>query len=152
MGKGHNRLGNGLGCTKEHMFLQVDLQSIDPDLAGELLRDLFFDQKHRQIDGYFYRELGCYSTFELKKGILDAGKAPVQHLVPNGIEDDEKFSYSRFVHFETGIEMRYYWDGDGELVFIFPDQTVLANTDCKKTHVWKKYKNWQDFLHGQCGE
>jgi hypothetical protein len=126
------------------MMLEVDFQSVDADLAGELLRDLFFDQKG---------ELGCYSTFDLKKGVVDAGRTPIQMVGPDEkIEDDNYYFYNKFVHFNTGIEMRYFWNGDGELIFILPNQTVFANTDCKKTHDWKKYKNWQDFVRGKVAE
>jgi hypothetical protein len=36
--------------------------------------------------------------------------------------------------------MKYYWDGDGQLEFHFPDGSILMNTDCKKDYRWEYYE------------
>ncbi len=43
------------------------------------------------------------------------------------------------------IECRYYWDGDGTLIFILPGGKYLINTDCKKDHDWRCVDSPEDF-------
>lgn len=43
------------------------------------------------------------------------------------------------------IECRYYWDGDGTLVFILPEGQYLVNSDCKKDHGWYLTEDPEDF-------
>lgn len=97
-----------------------------PDTAGEYLRSVFFDQGplHSRT------ALGCYSTFELRDGI----EPLPDHLQRSG---DWPITWRRARQPETGIVMRYYWDGDGVLEFLFPDGTRLVNRDCGKTYGWE---------------
>jgi len=46
---------------------------------------------------------------------------------------------------EVEIECRYFWDGDGVLVFILPDGQYLVNPDCKKDHGWYLTEDPEDF-------
>jgi len=43
------------------------------------------------------------------------------------------------------IECRYFWDGDGTLIFILPEGKYLINTDCKKDHDWRCVDSPEDF-------
>lgn len=89
--------------------------------VGELLRDLFFDQNR----GY-----GCYSTFDLRGGILTL--PPVQ----NG---EERWTLAMYMDPELKVTMGYWWDGDGSLAFLIqtPESThLLYNSDCKKSSYW----------------
>lgn len=111
---------------KVQVFIEPDRS---PDAAGELLRELFFDQSKD--------EYGCYSTFELTSGtcalppLLDReygyGDEPVEWQRAQRIVDHVR------------VEMRYFWDGDGVLRFVFPDGSYLENTDCKKDDEWEFY-------------
>ena len=104
------------------MRITIDLDSFSsPDLVGEVLRDRFFLQDQSQ---HLY---GCYSTFKLRQ--------EVQSLPPEPVEDDPSMVWTRAER--DGILMRYYWDGDGTLEFVFPDGARVRNTDCKKDHAWE---------------
>lgn len=95
----------------------------NPDAVGEYLRSTFFDEGKNQ-------GLGCYSAFgwDIKVKVLPA-------LM--GREDESEIWTCGELEVPEGkIECRYYWDGDGTLVFIFPDGSRLTNNDCKKCHDW----------------
>jgi hypothetical protein len=93
----------------------------NPDIIGELLRGKFFNQDNGK--------LGCYSTFELNNGVVK---------LPDGFDEESELKTTRAKM--DDVEMEYFWDGDGELTFYlshFPNQKVLINSDCKKSHGWK---------------
>lgn len=48
-------------------------------------------------------------------------------------------------HQSVEIECRYFWDGDGTLVFILPEGQYLVNPDCKKDHGWYLTEDPEDF-------
>lgn len=115
---------------------------LNPDAVGEFLRSSFFNEKNveRKFPGrtsvWHPREVGCYQTFEWQKDVV-----PLEQ-----VEVDPEEKYSSFKLFWTRgkktfadktVECRYYWDGDGVLVFELPDGKCLANHDCKKDHGWK---------------
>ena len=92
----------------------------EPDLAGERLRDLFFDQT---------KGLGCYYSFDTRPRVVGLGESPI------GGEWNEGINWQCF---QLGsFEMRYYWDGDGVLQFRLPDGSWLSNSDCKKSYNWE---------------
>lgn len=94
--------------------IQVDSNE-DPNQVGELLRRKFFVG-----DG-----LGCYSTFTYASNVEDCGQYTTQ--------DNNKVSVARM----DGIEMRWFWDGDGVLGFLFEDGSCILNYDCKKDYRWE---------------
>ena len=112
------------------------------DVLGELLRDLFFDQRHG---------VGCYETFILRDEVIQ--------LEPIRVEFDSNFQWKRayitiegrmfFGQDSDYIEMWHYWDGDGTLVLILAD-FVLMNVDCKKDYHWRKltHGEWQFYKLG----
>jgi hypothetical protein len=109
--------------------IEIDTETSDPDTLGECLRNMFFAEEWSWYGPWSsgkYRKLGCYSTFEVAPG--------VEELPQRG-------AWSCFRH-SNGIEMRYFWDGDGSLAFILPDGRVLINTDCKKTYDWRYEDSW----------
>lgn len=99
------------------------LPNADPDVVGEYLRDIFFDQDK----GY-----GCYSTFEFRQGVKSL---PDEDLVyrDGWMDDRTKWTCAEY----GGIKMRYFWDGDGTLEFHLPDGRIYQNTDCKKARYWE---------------
>lgn len=126
-----------------------------PDAVGELLRSVFFDEK--MVGSRFggnLRETGCYTTFDWRKDVEElpplvvrgemGGKAPSHAL--KWTRGKKKFctgqSLSRLNPKEDSVlyeevECRWFWDGDGTLVFLFPDGSCLVNEDCKKDHGWE---------------
>ena len=100
-----------------------------PDVAGELLRELFFKQNLNA------GKLGCYNAFKLK----DVLKEYTEPIEPS----DEKIGKWNCALKNLGddnspyyIVMKYYWDGDGELIFEAQNWS-LVNGDCKKTNGWE---------------
>lgn len=104
----------------------------NPDQVGEILRKRFFA-----------KEYGCYDCFDWAKD--------VEELPDEFVEDDfdveeqyrqlykcgrVKIAQPLEMRFEV-IKCRWYWDGDGELQFIFSDGSMLRNDDCKKDYNWQ---------------
>lgn len=116
----------------------------NPNLIGELLRDKFFAQD-RIGPNYSF---GCYSTFEYREGVEILSQEPVPEYRPDndGVEisendiaklfADEKCDYFYKVAKLEEITCKWYWDGDGTLLFVFPDGSTLENSDCKKDYNW----------------
>lgn len=101
-------------------LVEIDAEK-SPNAVGELLRKEFFAE-----------EIGCYSCFDWAEGV---------ESLPDLRETDcwgelAIWHRGRKKIGETLIECRYFWDGDGFLVFGFPDGTWLVNYDCKKNHGW----------------
>jgi hypothetical protein len=90
----------------------------NPNLAGEVLRNMFFAQDERSY--------GCYSNFELREGICK--------LEPYYDKWKEEWVQASNT---DGITMRYRWDGDGCVKFLLPDGGLLVNYDCKKDSNWQ---------------
>lgn len=99
----------------------------DPNCLGEVLRDKFFAQI--RTGDIFKQTFGCYDCFEYRNDVIS---------LPDIL--DENLECSWHCAKLDDIEMRYYWDGDGTLEFIFPNGDILSNDDCKKNNRWKWYK------------
>lgn len=131
-----------------------NLASIDYDLCGEILRGIFFDQS---------AGTGCYVSFDLNKNVEELPPLPVpwwdlvegkmQLVTDRPSSNDPCDSYTRArVKTQNGyVEMRYVWDGDGILLFVLEDGSVLYNHDCKKAHGWKRHKSLDDYYLGEIG-
>lgn len=116
--------------------LEVDPQN-SPMAVGELLRELFFKQdRNKGI-------MGCYDTFDVQEDVVEFPKTPVDMWDEGGEEVDQIY-WSNFQKKINGhiIKMSYFWDGDGELVFVFEDGSALVNSDCKKDYCWEYYKKY----------
>jgi len=100
--------------------VEIDVAN-NPDLAGELLRNAFFDQSEGR---------GCYVSFKLRDNVKE---------LPSKIIDGINFHYACAEFDGKEITMEYWWDGDGSLSFIFEDGCAIQNNDCKKTYNWKFY-------------
>lgn len=110
------------------MIIEIKPQD-HPNELGEILRKKFFK-----------KELGCYSCFSLREDVIE---------YPNYIDADGN-SWTCAKLRVTGnevVEMRYFWDGDGTLAFLFQDGRHIENIDCKKTHGWVYYEGNFDYLH-----
>lgn len=96
-----------------------------PNELGEALRNEFFNQD----SGGF----GCYSTFEVRPGVLFSG------IYPTFMDREISVETRVYTKKVSGIEvtMQFWWDGDGTLEFHFPDGSYLYNGDCKKDYVWQ---------------
>lgn len=118
-----------------------------PNCVGELLRNHFFDQQKPQFqDSNEYGETGCYSTFEINNNIIK--------LKDIQVEFDAESIWQCYLDKLNSVEMRYYWDGDGTLLFILPDLSVVVNSDCKNDYEWEYYENYNSWLkdHGTYNE
>lgn len=133
--------------------LPIDARD-NPNLVGEHLRHLFFDQ-NRTGPNY---SLGCYSTFKLRENVVELPKQPVPEWgflqenpdKPTLIVDESceyKFTCAELETLGGKIKMLYYWDGDGMLSFILPDGSYLYNGDCKKDYCWKLVDKFEDYWH-----
>lgn len=138
--------------------LSIDARD-NPNLVGEHLRHLFFDQ-NRVGPNY---TLGCYSTFKLRENVVELPKQPVPEWdcenEPNAfLKCDETcenfftcaeiFNCKKFqISNNRSIKMLYYWDHDGFLSFVLPDGSYLYNSDCKKDYCWKLVDNFESYWH-----
>ena len=117
-------------------FAMIVDPDYDPDAVGELLRYTFFKADREK------GEVGCYMTFDWREGV-----EPLADLTVTDRWDDTTVwtrARMRVQHIddhgqptESQIECRYYWDGDGTLLFLLPDGRCLVNYDCKKDHNWE---------------
>ncbi len=108
-----------------------------------------------------YRQMGCYSTFDWQDdvepleeilqeestckacrgaGVISAGGGTPSYDYVCTCTEKECWTRGRKLVCTTGepvsIECRYWWDGDGTLIFHLPGGKYLINTDCKKDHDW----------------
>lgn len=97
--------------------IEIEVGKDDPNAVGELLRDKFWKQGGEKV--------GCYSTFEYRPDVV----------ILTQLQTEDSVVWNRVIW--NNIECRWYWDGDGVIVFAFPDHTLLVNYDCKKGHTWE---------------
>ena len=123
----------------------------DPNVFGEVLRDLIFNTN----DKYSY---GCYTCFDLRKGfkeisieselgqwlkkiLAESYQWPDIMEPPHQEELDEVVRLGKF--YSNGqIHCAWFWDGDGCLVVSYGSRTVV-NDDCEKDYGWE----WVDNPH-----
>lgn len=118
-----------------------------PDALGEILRRWAFVG-----EGF-----GCYSNFDIRPefervhtSYLEFSKMmgrpyspPDSHSYGWGDTDDEMMERMEWFKHPNGIEMGWYWDGDGTLCFYVPElkddyyDGTVYNTDCKKSSGWE---------------
>ena len=158
------------------LTLTVDVE-YNPNAVGEALRSLFFDEKTVFPRRYSlgapksYRETGCYTTFDWQADVEELEPIVVEESTCSYCQDTahvNSFDFSKCsctyaatwtrskkvvrVEEEYGtsdeIECRYWWDGDGTLIFILPDGSWLVNEDCKKDHDWSLYQSEEHYNKG----
>lgn len=105
--------------------IEFDTLSCDPNLLGELLRDKFFDQD--DMEG----SVGCYTTFKLRPDVKELPD------MPNEEEPSCPWHCAELYLNDIRVEMSYYWEGDGTLMFVLPD-CIISNDDCKKDYGWER--------------
>jgi hypothetical protein len=118
-----------------------------PNAIGEILRAWAFPG-----DGY-----GCYSTFELRPEFAPVTPTPREFAVlwmrpydprdtaPStmGYCDAEAITEIQWFKHPNGIEVGWYWDGDGTLAFVSDELAdehytgAVVNGDCKKDNEWR---------------
>lgn len=139
---------------KEMMF---NRSKKDPNILGELLRGECF------VPDQYGNDYGCYSTFDLTedfKPVLpdtDKGRAILDVLIKaDSYLYYEKGDYSTYLQdvpgitfFSNGaIDIAWYWDGDGTLLFISHElQKAVVNSDCKKDYCWR-FVNYKENTNG----
>ena len=112
--------------------LEVDVHSLPADVVGEMCRALFWPPK-KEFD------FGCYSNFEYGEDVV--AFPTVLESAETDLKDNEDFGSMHDIVWNRAkwkglIECRWFWDGDGTLIFIFPDGSSLENSDCKKDYGW----------------
>lgn len=113
----------------------------NPDAVGEFLRSEFFWEDMKEVAG-----LGCYNHFVWHPCVRRLEPMPVD--LSESLDPDSGLMWARGTRPAPGralnkqefIECRWYWEGDGTLLFILPDKSQLINTDCKKTSGWEFYQ------------
>lgn len=132
--------------------MNIEIENLSADNAGELLREMFYDPKL----GY-----GCYMNFEVRPEVEKLPNTPIPwfdfsvccegndkpDLITDRVDPECGEVYQTYQL--NDIKMMYHWDGDGELIFILPSGKVLANNDCKKDRYWKWFNNWSDFSYNE---
>jgi uncharacterized protein (TIGR02996 family) len=128
---------NGAEPTRVEMHRKLMAEPADDwhyDRLGEFLRNCFFRQgvKTERLSWGKYRHspLGCYETFDLRPGVEEL--PPAVDANPEMAEDGVHWTRARL----DDVEMGYWWDGDGSLVFGVQG-LWLYNGDCKKVYRWE---------------
>lgn len=120
----------------------IDLTKIyeqDLDMFCELIRTCVF-QEH----------LGCYSCFDLVEGFEEQDPKKIPLLIRTllaGSSAKNSNEISRMCWYkdsERQLDVYWYWDGDGTLVFQLPDGTIVYNTDCKCSYDWSNDIRWAE--------
>jgi hypothetical protein len=104
--------------------LEFEVDEKTANLAGELLRNEFFDQT---------KGFGCYETFDWRSDVTP---------LPNEIKEDGTYVWRKGEkEFQgTRIICAWMWDGNGTLKFHIygkKEYIYLSNTDCKKDYNWE---------------
>ena len=116
-----------------------------PDALGEILREWAFEERY-----------GCYSCFDLIDDFVEVKPTTLEFYRlmgrgfdasedKNGWGDSDSEILERICWFKhpNGIEVGWYWDGDGILCFYIPEleddyyNGTLSNSDCKKDNEWE---------------
>jgi hypothetical protein len=116
------------------------------DALGEILRAWAFPGD----------EYGCYSTFDVRPEFVEVSPSEREFRMIMGrgsypdssdygaIDGDSSILKSiQWYRHPNGIEMGWYWDGDGVLAFYVPEivddafNGVISNGDCKKDYGWE---------------
>lgn len=118
-----------------------------PDAVGEVLRKWAFvgegvgassnfdvhpdfEEVEEKTAIHFLRLFG--RPFDSRNGGFDSWGDSDSYIIEN----------MRWFRHPTGIEMGWYWDGDGLLSFYVPEledefySGCISNSDCKKMHGW----------------
>lgn len=140
--------GSSMSALTEIIADYCQVARDHPDALGEILRAWAFPEK-----GHY----GCYSTFEYRDGFVETGVTAREFEFiwgrpfrpddtdPNswGYCDVEEIQNARWFKHSNGIEMGWFWDGDGTLAFYVPEledeyhNGVVRNSDCKKDYDWQ---------------
>lgn len=115
----------------------------NPNVLGELLREVSFQPL---LDNSSNRILGCYNHFEVredwKKIFFHETTQKFKDLIEESlnIDSNEMNHVSIYRNVAENMYMVYFWDADGILMYVLPDDTLVINMDCKKTSNWEVYE------------
>jgi len=100
----------------------------DPNKYGEFLRATSFKE-----------HCGCYSCFEVTDDFVETKCTDllIATLCCGIYAKEEMNSISSFYSEQRGLELYWFWDGDGSLVFRDKEKNIAYTTDCKKDYEWK---------------
>lgn len=125
--------------------LEEFFKQADPDVVGEMLREITFVKNRSD-------EFGCYSTFEVIKSAREANfeeRTDFWRRFRVSSEEDYAEDFANlgqgYTYLFMGfiINVCWYWDGDGCLVFEILNEDYgnmircVVNNDCKKNYRWK---------------
>jgi len=126
-------------------LLGCDVNEINANTLGELLRENFWDQSDDT--------LGCYSSFNYREGVIESTikTYAINFFGPDDLEDWDDYAEEashldmhqayRLIGDGIAIDCYWYWDGDGVLAFRIMQRgrviRTIINTDCKKTYEWR---------------
>jgi hypothetical protein len=117
------------------VVIQGGALNLSVDMVGEMLRSWAFTEA-----------CGCYSCFDLIEGFDQRPMTPAiaerlmgRPVNPQSADDDDQDILKRgfYAVHDNGIEVAWYWDGDGTLWFRVPGEIEVVNSDCKKDYEWK---------------
>jgi hypothetical protein len=115
----------------------------NPQVLGELLREVSFQPL---LDNQKNRLLGCYDHFEVrqewKKVSFQDISQSIQELISESlsIDSNELTHVSIYRNVFDNMYMVYFWESDGILMYILPDNTFVINTNCKNSSTWEIYE------------
>lgn len=124
-----------------------------PNALGEILREWAFIG-----NGY-----GCYENFDVREEFIKqpiterefkflmSRPSEVDHENTWGFWDEDVFTRGEWYKHPNGIEMGWFWDGDGTLAFFIPEMAdeiytgILINGDCKHDNEWD-FQDYDDIM------
>lgn len=135
-----------MSVLNEILLQHLEAIKESPDALGEILRKWTF----------VGHGLGCYSNFDVNPEFERVvvrfdefrkimGRPYNSDSVNSGWydTDDKIMEHMIWYRHPNGIEMGYYWDGDGILCFYVPEiendyyDGTISNDDCKKSYGWE---------------
>lgn len=134
-----------MSTLKQIAVEHIEAIKASPDALGEVLRAWAF-----------LEEYGCYSCFDLRPEFEEAEPTPREFAFlwgrafdptdnnPNEWDYCDVATIKKISWFKhpNGIEVGWYWDGDGTLGFFVPELAdkdcdgSLSNSDCKCSYGW----------------
>lgn len=128
------------------MFLRININDLDVNLIGEILRSMSFEHKE---DAEGNSLTACYEHFEVKHNwklmelneLTSVEKNIVSHIL--GLELKDLGKIFVYKNEQENILMSYNYESDGTLFYSLPDKKIIVNYDCKKNYTWQEC---EDFL------
>lgn len=114
-------------------------KELDVNELGEIIRSCVFEK-----NGY-----GCYSTFDTVEGFEDQDPSNIPLEIRTllagcfamNTNEIKRMTWRRSE--KLNLDVFWFWDGDGTLVFRLPPYGyIIYNNDCKKDYTWSDDIKW----------